>query len=108
MISLKSGTNGARIGSENAAAFFFVCVERVFDKRGIECVITAGIDGKHMPGSLHYKSFAWDVRTNTLPAAQVDDIRIELKTRLGDDYDVVVEGDHLHAEFDPKSPYTGV
>lgn len=107
MISLKSGSNGARIGSENAAAFFFVCAYAVFHKYDLECVITAGIDGKHQPGSLHYKGFAWDIRTFNIPKDKLEEIRLLLKTKLGDDYDVVVEGDHMHCEFDPKSPYTG-
>jgi hypothetical protein len=64
-------------------------------------VITSAIDGPHKPSSLHHEGHAIDLRSRTLP----DDIGMaaELASRLGDDYDVVVEQDHLHIEYDPRA-----
>ena len=66
-------------------------------------VITSGIDGVHREGSKHYSLHAIDVRTNNFPTAKSKLIFQDLvKTRLGADYDVVLEPDHLHIEYDPK------
>ncbi len=69
--------------------------------------ITSAKDGSHMAGSLHYENRAYDIRTRNIvglaefPLAGrtwVDRMRLV----LGDDYDVVLEKDHIHAEYDPK------
>lgn len=66
---------------------------------GHEAVITSGTDGSHMPGSLHYSGLAVDVR---LPGILDDEVVKRLRTRLGKDYDVVIERTHIHVEYDPK------
>lgn len=76
--------------------------EAVYAAYGFELVITSGTDGSHMPTSLHYKGMALDFRTNNVPPPQVPLIHKDLRAALGPDYDVVLEGDHIHAEFDPK------
>lgn len=72
------------------------------DKANVPCVITSGSDGKHGPNSLHYKGKALDFRTNNLRGPQVHPIYLALKEALGPQYDVVLEADHIHCEFDPK------
>jgi hypothetical protein len=67
-----------------------------------ELVVTSLLDGEHMDGSLHYQGLAVDVRTRNIPPASLPILESESKTRLGVDYDVVLEADHLHVEFDPK------
>lgn len=79
-----------------------VAVANAGDTLGYDLTITAGIDGEHAPKSLHYALRAIDVRTRNLTQVQVDKLMIELKVKLGPDYDVVLEDDHLHLEFDPK------
>lgn len=69
-------------------------------KAGARCVITSGSDGKHGPNSLHYKGKALDIRTNSLRPDQVHPIYISLKECLGEQFDVVLESDHIHVEFD--------
>jgi len=65
---------------------------------------TSANDSTHMPGSKHYSNEAFDIRTkNAIGGLDVikqwaKNIQIE----LGSDYDVVIEKDHLHLEFDPK------
>lgn len=80
----------------------------IYGDLGRDCVITSGNDGKHKPGSKHgqedsaTRGDAVDLRTNVLSPGQASFVRDELARRLGDQYDVVLESDHIHAEFDPK------
>ena len=39
------------------------------------------------------------------PPVKAAEIVADAKARLGDDFDVILEGDHIHAEFQPKAPY---
>jgi hypothetical protein len=70
--------------------------------------VTAITDGKHMAGSRHYSGDAADIRTRDDAggdqwAPQIKAmLRDALKNKLGKDFDVVVEGSHIHAEYDPK------
>jgi hypothetical protein len=95
--------NGASLAGVSWQMFYAaVIAEGVFKKYGAaELVITAGTDGEHMEGSLHYEGRALDLRTwgiNDLAAC-----RDELKRKLGKNYDVVIEKTHLHMEYDPKA-----
>jgi hypothetical protein len=66
------------------------------------CVITSCSDSKHGPNSLHYKGLALDLRTQHLPTPAVQGIVDKLKESLGPQFDVVLEDDHIHVEWDPK------
>ena len=70
-------------------------LDALWKTHGMELVVTSGMDGKHMTGSLHYKGLAADLR---FP------LRDEIKATLGPDWDVVWEKDHLHVELDRKQP----
>ena len=68
--------------------------------------ITSANDSKHMEGSLHYKNQAFDIRIYNI----IGDVHVEavkwaerMALALGEDYDVVKEKDHIHAEFDPET-----
>jgi hypothetical protein len=78
--------------------------ESLFRDAGSELVVTSCTDGKHMTGSLHYKGLAFDCRVWNLNPAQVQAMVITLKNALGSEFDVVLEDDHIHVEFDPKVP----
>ena len=67
-----------------------------------EPTITSAADGKHMDTSLHFKDQALDIRINDIPTGQHAEILKNLKDALGLDYDVVLEKDHFHIEFQPK------
>ena len=66
---------------------------------GEEAVITSTYEGNHGPGSLHYGNEGIDFRR---AKKSFSEIAASLKTSLGANYDVAVEGDHLHVEWDPK------
>jgi hypothetical protein len=81
--------------------FHAACVaEEVYRKYGVELVITSANDGKHGDKTLHHKGLALDLRTWTLGGREVE-VTAALKDALGHDYDVVLEKDHIHMEFDP-------
>jgi hypothetical protein len=66
-----------------------------------EAVITSTYEGNHSVSSLHYQNRAFDIR---LPGiAAISNVALELlKKELGPDFDVILEEDHLHVEYDPK------
>ena len=70
---------------------------------GKEAVTTSILDGKHSKGSKHYDGNAFDLRIYIYTKEQVNDYVELLKNELGPDYDVVLEDDHIHIEYDPKN-----
>ena len=82
----------------------FIC-EQVYRDANTELVITSVIDGKHSVGSLHYTGSAVDLRIRDFPAGQAGSVRDQIAERLGNDFDAVLERDHIHLEFQPKLSY---
>lgn len=77
--------------------------EYVFGRYGIVPTITSAVDGNHMATSKHYSGDALDWRIWESDSKHVTEIIvIEMKYYLGGDYDVVLESDHIHVEYDPK------
>ena len=67
--------------------------------------ITSANDSTHMRGSLHYVNRAFDIRTRNIIGDKQHEARLwveRMQVALGDDYDVVLERDHIHAEYDPE------
>lgn len=74
----------------------------VWKKHGMEALtITSARDGAHKKNSLHYHGKAFDLRTRDVADAVA--MREELQQRLGLDFDVILEPDHIHVEYDPRS-----
>ena len=69
---------------------------------GKEPIITSANDGQHMTKSLHYVGRAIDLRTRNLSLSEQRVVLRELKLRLGNAFDIILEPDHIHLEFDPK------
>ena len=70
-----------------------------FDK---DCIVTSGRDPHHSDYSHHYKGLAIDLRTRHLSATETIHIHEQLQMRLGDEYQVILETDHIHVEYDPR------
>jgi len=71
---------------------------RAWSIGGEELIITSTYEGLHSEGSLHYANLAVDIRKGPSGNMLCD----ELQNKLGMDYDVVLESDHIHIEYDPK------
>ncbi len=71
-------------------------------KRGVDLVVTSALDGKHSRRSLHYVGLALDLRTRDFAKGEASIAAKFLQRRLGRQYDVVLERDHIHVEYDPK------
>lgn len=71
-------------------------------------VITSAYDGKHMTGSYHYKGKALDIRIVHIPEKFWAEIVKDLKRLMGEEYDVILEKDHIHIEPSPSSSWADV
>lgn len=103
MISIKPGVDVKGLGPE--VLLGAMILSGVFWRHSIPTMITSCRDGKHKEGSKHYIGDALDIR---LPSRFNNTANIDLKLlaegreALGEQYDLVLEADHLHLEFDPK------
>ena len=74
-----------------------------FESMGIrEMVVTSIVDGRHGSGSLHYVGYAADVRIWAIESDGLAEFTEGLAEELGAEFDVVLEKDHIHIEFQPK------
>lgn len=80
----------------------FPVIDKEFEAIGKIAVITSAEEGKHKRDSLHYEGLAIDLRTFHLKSPQQSAMVKSLQKKLGPDYDVVWEKDHIHVEFDPE------
>ena len=93
MIWYKQGVIGtlsreAQRGLGRLASFFVLDNQDVF--------ITSVEEGTHSYGSLHYTHNAFDIRPNKKYSLA------QIKSFVGEGFDVVDEGSHIHIEYDPK------
>ncbi len=78
---------------------------RVYGKYDLVPTITSACDGIHQGGegraSLHYDGLGWDWRIWGLkdPKGIADEIRNEAQA-IDYHYDIVLEADHIHTEYD--------
>lgn len=101
MIHLKEGVR--LIGLTPPMTLAIVIVAGVYEREGHELVVTSVTDGEHMRGSLHYVGAAGDFRVTE--DMDGEDLRNRIAEALGADFDVVLEGDHIHVEWQPKEAY---
>ncbi len=76
-----------------------------FGKKGLPCVVTSAVDGKHSKHSAHYKGRALDLRSRWVKAAQpfctgLQKVLAPLSTT--GKFFVVWEGNHIHMEWCPN------
>ena len=79
-----------------------IVADQVLSAYGYETVITSGNDARHSKTSLHYANNAVDLRTMHIRKEQLEEIRNEIASRLNQDWDVVLEIDHIHLECQPR------
>ena len=103
-LGLKPEPRGARIrGLRPEVVLAAMIADGVWRELGIAlCVITSGIDGQHSTQSLHHSGSAIDLRTRDMTVEQQQKAKALLNARLGVDFDVVVEPDHIHIEYQPR------
>jgi hypothetical protein len=94
---------GVSIKKMSVQIMLALCVaSEIYSKYGFELTITSGSDGNHMVGSLHPLGLAVDIRTNGIESKYIKEIAAIISLNLGSEYDVVVEVDHIHIEYDPN------
>jgi hypothetical protein len=66
--------------------------------------VTSANDSEHGEGSLHFQNRAFDIRIKNIISGPhaARGWAERMQVALGDDYDVLLEKDHIHVEYDPK------
>jgi len=102
----KAGVNPEGVAREIWYALGFVdALSHIL--AGGEVTATSLNDGQHNPGSLHPQGRAADFRTREESPDVQSAIYAMLREWLGPiGFDVVLEDDHLHVEWDPKQVAT--
>jgi hypothetical protein len=91
-------------------------VDNIYLSFGENLTVTSGTEGRpgdgvHKHDSLHYTGNAFDCRIwvfkkadgQNTDMAKVNTVAKQIREALGKDYDVLVEADHIHIEYDPKT-----
>ena len=94
---IKAGVDISRLNREIRRAMQKVAL--YMDNYHEELIISSTYEGTHGAGSLHYANDAIDVRN---PKIKIRNFTQGIKDRLGDDYDVVDEHNHIHIEYDQE------
>ncbi|HEY9814498.1 MAG TPA: hypothetical protein V6D20_01640 [Candidatus Obscuribacterales bacterium] len=96
---LKQGVNP--LGMRPEILIAAIVANEVYAVQGHNLVITSITDGKHGSDSYHYKGMAIDCRTHYFSGPdEIIKVASSIVARLGSFYDVVIESDHIHIEFD--------
>ena len=101
--------NGVRFADPGIAmCHASMVVADVCREFAVEFVVTCGIE-QHQHPSMHAYNAALDYRTRDIlgppghgPQGRKSAFAETVRDRLGDGFDVVLEPDHLHVEYDPK------
>ena len=100
MLRIKQGVS--ILGLKPEALLGIVICSQVFKAFELDCILTSVVDSKHGRGSLHYVGFAFDLRSKHVPSGDLSSITVSLKRALGKEFDVILEGNHFHIEYQPK------
>ena len=94
---------GAKVnGIRPEMVLAYAMIQPIFKKLGIDCVITEATGATHNEGSLHYVGLAIDIRNRDIPVDIQAWLQVKLQNILGSQYEVLLESDHYHIEFQPK------
>jgi len=100
MISFKSCVECLNVDRKVFEAI--LVAEEIYSNYNTDLVVTSLTDGVHMQGSLHGKGLAVDLRIWNLAGEDVQKVVEDLVVTLDLGYDVVLESDHIHIEYDIK------
>ena len=92
-------------GVKPEIALALIACNDVFNYYGKQMVVTSVADGKHSLTSLHYVGFAFDLRGSIawgFTESELNSIKKDLIEALTDEFDVILEKDHYHIEFQVK------
>ena len=107
MNGIKQGASVFNLKPEMVIAYFIACgVYNNYSGVCYDCIITSGTDSKHSRGSQHPLGYAIDLRISNLPTEKISKITDLIRDSLAGEYQVILETDHIHIEFDPK--YSGI
>jgi len=79
-----------------------VVADFVYSTFDVEMVVTSLLDGRHSLTSLHYAGCAADLRTRNIPEGLRKQVRDDIAAALPNDFDVVLESNHIHMEWQPR------
>lgn len=101
MLTLKQGVRLDKLQPQIVLGL--LALNQIWERYGYgPCVVTSGSEGVHKAGSLHYSGRAVDIRTRHVHPDDLTYIISQARNALGMDFDVVLEVDHIHLEYDPK------
>ncbi len=90
------------IGMTSGLLLGLTAANEVYASHGIDMVVTSLNDATHSVTSLHYSGNAADLRILDLGSINPQTIVFEIKKRLNIHYDVILEHDHIHIEYQPR------
>lgn len=105
MKTIKDGAS--TFGLSGAILIAWEIADEVYGELGIKfCTLTSGTDGTHGKSSRHYIGDAIDLRTREFPnggnnSPFIDEAVLIIQKRLGNQYQVIRESNHLHLQFRP-------
>jgi len=99
-MKLKTGVRLNGVQPETVLAI--MAVDSVYKDFGSDLVVTSICDGKEWrnPKSLHLVGLAFDCRIWDFTPENIGDVVYAISEAVGDEFDVVLEDDHIHVEFD--------
>lgn len=100
MLSIKPGVHMDKLQPQIVLGL--IAIYSIFERHGYDVTITSISDGNHSLNSLHYVGSAVDLRIKSVGTSDVELLVSDIRRSLGANYDVVLEVDHIHVEYDPK------
>ena len=97
-LRIKEGVSLAGLRPEMRTALIWA--DKVWNQHGEELCVTCHMEGEHGVGSLHYSGYALDLRTRNFGKTEAKIVADKLRESLPEGYDVVLESNHIHVEYD--------
>jgi hypothetical protein len=91
------------VGIKGPTVLAIVALNDLFKQYRHDLTVTSVVDGTHGPKSYHRFGMAFDFRTLGIPKASLNGI-VGLFKQSMPGWDIIIEKDHGHVEFDPPYP----